>query len=219
MTPLPLNEQAFEYLKKMITDNTLQPDTIYSETKLSKELGISRTPFRDAIHRLAQEGYIDIIPSKGFCLHKLSVQDVWDTFQLRSALECYCAVEISKAADTPRAGRLFDELSHILERSRQILDDPSRIDEFLKYDLLFHTMIIDFFENRELSSTFSAYLYRIKSLADLTLHHAGRIEDAFTEHFQIFQSMKEGDACQSYEQMRAHMEKTKQMSLEALENN
>ena len=52
----PLNKQAFLHLKNMIINNELSYLEIYSETKLSKELGISRTPFRDAIHRLAQEG-------------------------------------------------------------------------------------------------------------------------------------------------------------------
>ena len=72
----PLNEQAYHHLQNLITTNQLSYQKIYSETKLSKELGISRTPFRDAVHRLAQEGYIDIIPSKGFMLHQLTRQDV-----------------------------------------------------------------------------------------------------------------------------------------------
>ena len=62
----PLNEQAYNYLQKLIMENHFSYQEVYSETKLSKELGISRTPLRDAVHRLAQEGYIDIIPSKGF---------------------------------------------------------------------------------------------------------------------------------------------------------
>ena len=53
---MTLNEQAYEHLKKMITEDQLSYQEIYSETKLSRELGISRTPFRDAIHRLVQEG-------------------------------------------------------------------------------------------------------------------------------------------------------------------
>ena len=64
----PLNEQAYNYLQKLIMENHFSYQEVYSETKLSKELGISRTPLRDAVHRLAQEGYIDIIPSKGFML-------------------------------------------------------------------------------------------------------------------------------------------------------
>lgn len=134
---MPLNEQAFEYLKKLIADNVLHPDTIYSETKLSKELGISRTPLRDAIHRLVQERYIDIIPSKGFCLHKLSAKDVWDTFQLRSAIECYCTVEISKQSESEKARQLFEKLDVIMEKCREILDCPEHLEEFLQYDCPF----------------------------------------------------------------------------------
>ena len=53
---LPLNEQAYQHLQKLILSNRLSYGQIYSETRLSRELGISRTPFRDAVHRLAQEG-------------------------------------------------------------------------------------------------------------------------------------------------------------------
>ena len=98
---MTLNEQAYEHLKKMITEDQPSYQEIYSETKLAKELGISRTPFRDAIHRLVQEGYIDIIPSKGFRLHQLTKQDVTETFQVRSALETYCTMEITRT-HTPR---------------------------------------------------------------------------------------------------------------------
>ena len=93
---IPLNEQAYKHLQKLILENQLSYHEIYSETKLSKEIGISRTPFRDAIHRLAQEGYIDIIPNKGFMLHQLTKQDVNETFQVRSALESYCTFQICK---------------------------------------------------------------------------------------------------------------------------
>ncbi len=105
-----LNEQAYLHLKHMIVKGELSPEEIYSETKLSKELGISRTPFRDAIHRLTQEGYIDIIPSKGFILHKLTRQDVDETFQIRSALECYCTLQIAENADSLPAKKLIEEL-------------------------------------------------------------------------------------------------------------
>ena len=74
---LPLNEQAYNYLQKLILENHFSYQEVYSETKLSKELGISRTPLRDAVHRLAQEGYIDIIPSKGFMLQHFRYVPRW----------------------------------------------------------------------------------------------------------------------------------------------
>ena len=109
---LPLNEQAYQHLQKLILSNRLSYGQIYSETRLSRELGISRTPFRDAVHRLAQEGYIDIIPSKGFTLHQINVDDVNETLQIRSALESYCTLQIARESDTSRAQALFAELNY-----------------------------------------------------------------------------------------------------------
>ena len=59
----PLQIQAYEQLKQMILDGHFLPDTIYSETMTSKELGVSRTPMRDAIQKLEQEGYTVSISS------------------------------------------------------------------------------------------------------------------------------------------------------------
>ena len=82
-----LQQQAYEHLKDLIYQDFFSYDQIYSETRVAKEMGISRTPMRDAIHRLSQEHFLDIIPSKGFCLHQMNRQDIQETFQVRSAIE------------------------------------------------------------------------------------------------------------------------------------
>ena len=61
-----LQSQAYNTLKEQILSNILTPGTLYSETRISKELGISRTPMREALQCLSQDGYITIIPSRGF---------------------------------------------------------------------------------------------------------------------------------------------------------
>ena len=67
---IPLNEQAYKHLQKLILENQLSYHEIYSETKLSKEIGIiTKLHFGMQFIELAQEGYIDIIPNKGFMLH------------------------------------------------------------------------------------------------------------------------------------------------------
>ena len=81
-----LNQHAYNHLKKLITTQQLSADKIYSETKLANSLGISRTPFHHAMLRLVQEGYIDILPSKGFCIHQLTNQEIIETIQTRLAL-------------------------------------------------------------------------------------------------------------------------------------
>lgn len=117
---MTLSKHTYEHLKKMISEGQLSYHRIYSETKLSRDLGISRTPFRDAIHRLVQEGYIDIIPSKGFRLHQLTRQDVTETFQVRSALETYCTMAITRSFTTEKAKHLFRELHSTMAKMKGI---------------------------------------------------------------------------------------------------
>ncbi len=212
----PLNEQAFLHLKNMIINNELSYQEIYSETKLSKELGISRTPFRDAIHRLAQEGYIDIIPSKGFRIHKLTKQDVDETFQVRSALECYCTFQIAREARTRKAKRLFHELDWIMGELTDILHTTQSIEDFCEYDFQFHNKIIDYLKNEQFSSIFASFMYRMRKLAELSLAHKGRMQDTYNEHMAILKAMKEGDAAHIYEITLKHMDTPRGINLEDL---
>ena len=123
---IPLNEQAYNYLQKLILENHFLIRKSIRD-KISKELGISRTPLRDAVHRLAQEGYIDIIPSKGFMLHQMNRKDVNETFQVRSALETYCTVQICKEFSSRKAKKLFKDLDWIMDCMKN--GDTSRIYE------------------------------------------------------------------------------------------
>lgn len=212
----PLNEQAYEHLQKMIINNELSYQEIYSETKLAKEIGISRTPFRDAIHRLAQEGYIDIIPSKGFQLHQLTKKDVDETFQVRSALECYCTLEIAKHAASRSAKKLFKELDEIMIRLKEILETTQSIEDFSNFDFQFHVKIIDYLENDQFSSIFAAFMYRMRRLAELSLSHKGRMKDTYEEHLAILDKMKAGDVEKIYETTLRHMDTPRGINLEDL---
>ena len=90
----PLQEKAYQYLKEKINRGELEHGKFYSETKMAAEIGISRTPFKDALVRLSQDRYIDIVPSRGFCLHALSLQDITNTYQSRTAVEGFCALTL-----------------------------------------------------------------------------------------------------------------------------
>ncbi len=213
---LSLSEQAYEHLKKLIASQQLSYNTIYSETKLSKALGISRTPFRDAIHRLVQEGYIDIIPSKGFQLHQLTRKDVMETFQIRSALEGYCTVEIAKNASTSKAKKLLDELKQLTENMEHIMDTSHSIEEFIVYDFQFHHKIIHYIGNSQFSSIFASYMYRMQKLAALSLSHKNRMEDTCREHTAILTAMSAGNMEQVYENTLRHMNTPRGINLEDL---
>ena len=215
----PLNEQAYDHLQKLITDGQLSYHEIYSETKLAKELGISRTPFRDAIHRLAQEGYIDIIPSKGFRLHQITERDVIETFQIRTALETYCTMQIARdVKEENNAGlrSFFKELDWLMENMKEVMENDQGIDEFCEYDFRFHRKIIDYLENEQFSYVFASFLYRMKRLAKLSLQHEGRMAQTVEEHQAILDAMKNGDTEHIYEITMVHMDRPRGINLEDL---
>lgn len=213
-----LQEQAYEHIKEMIITNKLTYQEIYSETKLAKELGISRTPFRDAIHRLVQEGFIDIIPSKGFQLHQLSSTDVEETFQVRSAIESYCTLQIAKEYQTPKAQLLFADLEEIAARLKEIIETTCSIEDFLQYDFEFHIKIIEYLNNRIFNDTFNSFIYKMKKLAMLSLSHKDRMQNTYEEHIAILTAMKKGDIKNIYETTLVHMENPKEINLEDLSN-
>lgn len=213
---IPLNEQAYLHLQKLIMQGQLSPEKIYSETKLSKELGISRTPFRDAVHRLAQEGYIDIIPSKGIMLHQMTRQDIEETFQVRSALECYCTLQITKSSGRRPAKKLLKELHFLTDMLKDIMESSNSIEEFCDYDFQFHTKIIEYTGNAQFSSIFDTFKYRMRRLAELSLAHEGRMLDTYNEHLAIVEAMEAGDVEHIYEITLNHMDTARGINLDDL---
>ena len=162
--------RLYEHLRNMIINNELSYCEKYIQRQnlqrnLVSHALLSVMPFT----YLEQEGYVDIIPSKGFQLHQLTRQDVEDTFQVRSALECYCTVEITKHADSEKAKNLFRELDEIMTHLYEILHTTQSIEDFATYDFQFHVKIIRYLENEQFYSIFGTFMYRMKRLAALSL--------------------------------------------------
>ena len=90
-----MQEKAYTHIKEQILSGALREEQIYSETKIAAMIGISRTPVKDALVRLSQERLVDILPSRGFRLHRMSEADIWDTYQVRTAVEGFCVVHLA----------------------------------------------------------------------------------------------------------------------------
>jgi len=211
---LPLQLVAYEHLKDMILNDTFDYGVVYSETKLSKEIGVSRTPLRDAIQRLVQEKYIDIIPSKGFQLHQMDEKDIIETYQFRSALEGFCTVQIAKDYQTDKAACLFSDLSELLLRQEKIHTTTGSIEEFTLYDNQFHIKIIDYLDNNVFREAFAIQIHMIKRLAMQSLSHEGRMQETLSEHYAMFNAMKNGETENIYNVTLQHMDKPKNMNLQ-----
>lgn len=205
----PLQLQAYENLKEMILKERLEYKKIYSETKVAKEMGISRTPMRDAIQRLSQEGYVDIIPSKGFQLHEMTEKDLIETFQIRCALEGFCTVQLAKDYELPEAKKVLRELEDLLDKQRSVIKTSHSIEEFTQYDNEFHCKIVYYLQNSVITDTFDNYHYQIQKQTMLSLNHVGRMEETLKEHQAIFENVKIGAVGRTYKATLAHLEKPK----------
>lgn len=208
-----LQVQAYEHIKEMVLSGQLQQDEIYSETKIAKMLGISRTPVRDAIQYLSQEKYIDIIPNKGFRLHKMEMKDFNDTIQIRSAIEGYCAWQLAQEYQAPQAQQTFQQLQECLERQQAAMERDD-VEAYFEADIQFHNLLVDHSQNEELMQMYGSYMYRMRNLARHSLGHPGRMPAALEEHTAMYQNMKQGNWRGAYESTLFHMESPRNISVE-----
>lgn len=209
-----LQVQAYEYIKNMILEGVLEYDAIYSETRIAKEIGISRTPMRDAIQYLSQERYIDIIPNKGFQLHRMSMEDFTQTYQIRTAIEGYCARQLAMECDTAIGEKTIQQLAVFLNRQKEEIDGT--VELYLEADTGFHKTLVEYTENQELIKLFDTYIYRMRNMALHSLRHDGRRSSAYEEHMAIYQAIKNGNSIEAYENVVIHMGNPKNISVDHL---
>ena len=205
---IPLQMQAYDSLKNMILSGKLEHHKIYSETRLAQSLNISRTPFRDAVQRLAQEGYVDVIPSKGFRIHELTKQDLLETCQLRCALEGFCVVNLARTCMLESTLRTLSELESLVDRQEAAAGEGS-VEDFASLDEEFHRKIVSSLENSMVTSAFDACHYQMSSQIHLSLRVEGRRGEIVEEHRSILEGIRSGSVSRSYSAALLHLEKPK----------
>jgi DNA-binding GntR family transcriptional regulator len=194
--PQNLTALAYESIKKYILAGKLERDVRLTEESLSLQLGISKSPIREALNSLQNEGLIRIEPRRGAYLRQFSVKEAEDLYSLREVLEVY-AVSIVKI--TPE---LISELKASIKRTAQFLksdDKTSHIEE----DTRFHGAIAKATENQELCRVLEniqnqIWLFRCQSY-DLSSSTAPKA------HTAILKAFEEGDRRKAQVAMREHI--------------
>lgn len=216
----PLQESAYNYIRDKVLAGQLQPNVLYSETRMAAELNISRTPMKDALVRLSQEKLIDILPSKGFRLHQMSGEDILQTYQARTAVEGFCAMQLARNRHTPAGADAIRRMEGILSAMDQFLQRESggedQMAALLEYDLQFHQALVDFSGNDELRQLFNSYHYRLYFFALEAFQTEGRLQMAREEHQAILKAVLDQDdpvGIQAYLAVMRHMEATRDIML------
>lgn len=188
-----LQLQAYDYIKERILSGELAQGTLYSETRLSAEIGISRTPMREALQCLSQDGYITIVPSKGFMIRQLNEKDMQESIQVRCAIEGYCTYVISSEIHTEKGQQLLKELSEILQKMRESLNCNDDYSTFIHYDHQFHLLLVNYLHNDEFNQIFQRLMYLIKLTSQSALSVEGRAFGTLKEHQDFYDALQAGD--------------------------
>jgi DNA-binding GntR family transcriptional regulator len=196
-----LSELATEAIRQGIRDGGLVARQLYSEGEIGRLMGISRTPVRDAVAQLAQEGLIEVLPQRGFRLREISKRDMDEIFAVREALEGL-VVEQLAATIEPRD---IAALRAIIDSQAAVVDDARA---FLALDERFH-MTLPALAGTERVRRMLRTLRGEMWLAAMTaLSVGGRPREVLAEHAEIVAALAAGDGQAARSALSRHLRAT-----------
>ena len=160
----PLRELVYEQLKNQILEGKIAPGTRMMEVNLAEEMGVSRTPVREAIRKLEKDGLVVIEPRRGAYASEISVQDIIDTLTVRSNLEALAA---SIAAEYIQEEELA-ELERITDLFEEAINN-GEVDDMVELDEQFHRQIVVSSRNKTLGQLSEIATCRTSITASLPL--------------------------------------------------
>lgn len=199
---LPLRDYVFNKLRSAILRDQLPAGTRLVELELSKELGVSRTPVREAVRMLQEEGLVVITPRKGAQVSRITSKDMQEVLEIRASLE-NLAVELACGRITP------DELAALrecCESFSQAVRSDADISEIAEKDVAFHDVILRASHNARLIQLLDnfheqMYRYRLEHIKDI----ASR-QELVREHEEILDAISGRDQDRAIHLMSAHIE-------------
>lgn len=214
----PLQQRAYEYLKDIIVSDRLSCDEVYSEARFAKELKISRTPVREALQRLSQEGYVDILPSRGFVIHPLTEGDIVAMYQMRTAIESFCLMHYAADHASALTQGLLKALRENLALQRECLHRDNDQALFFEYDCEFHRLVVTRIGNPWFNEVFEKYVRQFRTMTKWTLNQTLRIEQSVREHEEICDIMEKEEPTAVYPWLHKHLAFATQYTLELVKH-
>lgn len=197
----PLGEIVFDYLKNAIITGELKPGERLMEISIAQQLGVSRTPVREAIRKLEKEKFIEMIPRKGAYVASTSIKDMLDVLEVRRLIEGF-ATELA-------ADRMSDEGLVDLHRTHKAflkaLDDND-MEAMITYDNEFHDKILNAAENLKLIEIAKALSEQVQRYR-LSYFSEARNSDELREwHEKIYDAIEKKNSKLAGEVAKRHVE-------------
>lgn len=197
-----LHQDVAGKIREMIRTGVLVRGQKIVEAEICKQLGVSRTPLREALRVLESEGLVELIPHKGVQIRQPSMSEIEEMFYVMGLLEGTCArlaVEKMTAAGFRKIERLHQKLeAHYAEGDRE---------KYIAVNNVFHALIQELAGNRVLDDIVTrlrgkAALYRHRQI-----YEPGRFDESMQEHREILEAMRRRDPDASETRMKRHLDR------------
>lgn len=208
----PLREVVCETLRDAIRKGILKPGERLMEIQLAEELGVSRTPVREAIRKLELEGYVIMMPRRGTYVANLSIRDVNEVFEIRTSLD--------SLASGLAAERITDEELERLQRLLVLIGEyieSNDMDKIVETDTEFHDLLYQASRNSRLVGIIFNLREQLTRFRATSMSFPGRLRATLDEHRHIVEAIAQGDVKEAQQAAEYHMEKSEQTLLASME--
>jgi DNA-binding GntR family transcriptional regulator len=206
-----IRHEVYDHLKGEILSGKLPSGSRLAEIALAERLGVSRTPVREAVQRLAQDGLVEVMPNRGAKVKTVSTADVEDVYAVREVLDGLAA----RLAATHRTTAQLEAMRTALAKLERA--DPEDFEMQIAADLEFHAVIAAGSGNPTLTATLtnlSENVARVKLLSK----HTNQSETTRTAHHQLLQAIAKRDAGAAEHLARAHVLEFRAIILKQLQH-
>lgn len=203
---------AYERIKEEITNNRFKPGTLLVERQLCEALNISRTPVREALKQLINEGLVDFINGKGAFVTNVTYEDIIEIYTIREVLEGLACRLAAQLISDERIGELENIYKNLIEAV-----DSKELDLVIKEDLKFHNCIIESTGNHRLKNMIENMQDQIKRITYTISDDQHRKILSLKHHKGIFEAIRLRDADKAEQIMKVHIRNSKEYHISKMD--
>lgn len=218
-----LRDRAYRHIHEKLSSGRLPPGSVVSDRSLAAEIGISKTPVREAIRQLEHEGLLEAVPRHGTRVRAADRREIEELYELREALESHavaCAAERRTPADLAALDRLLDEIAAVSVRrlaSGKRALDGALLRRFLAADMGFHLRLIEAAGNRRIRKALAESRVLTGIFGTRRQEHTAEVlQETYRHHQKILNAVRRGAADEARRLTAAHIRASKREALEHL---
>jgi len=212
-------DKTYMILKDRIVRREFQPNQKLSIPDLATQLGVSRTPIRDALNRLEMDGLVKTVSKVGTFVNAIEVEDVLDTIDTRLMLELWVVKKLPTLPKKELAGKIR-KLKELLDKASVAVDELS-LESYLKsdYNLQFHIEFIKMGNNKKNVELYLAMMNYHFLAVEHSLFTKDMVVSAIDQHYSIVATLKRGDFAAVEASIRLHLDDSKDRLISRIKAN